>query len=442
MRKFLMFFFLFCSMFTFSKELKFKFFANGKTYIITDKDYTDIPVEYIDNQFMIFKFKIINNGLSDDNYILEIKHDNKKYKINGIKEIEHIPLNKTWNYFIGSKNGFIRFSTGKKFYADTIDANNDVQLKPALIDTNIDLLKSSISDFDNRKINKIKLNNKYNLWGRYTTEYNESKFPNYFKTIFIKNIGLKYQQKSKNNTFFKKSIIQNLNIGIDKVYNNSSTGIFLAFGLENSRGYETSKFGDGNKLEILKDKKNGFYVSDTLATMFGIGINHTKSFSNGIYYDALAQISGFNRNMTSHDGQYANSTAFATSLSFETGINKKFNYNMVSITPQVQQIYHYYHQNKFTNSLDITMPKINKHIFDTRFGMKVEHKNFYEKLNIYLDYAKYLNSINMECEFGFDEKINEKFNIHSSLSYQQEIYNKNFKSNINKKIKSNLGIIY
>lgn len=45
MRKFLMFFFLFCSMFTFSKELKFKFFANGKTYIITDKDYTDIPVE-------------------------------------------------------------------------------------------------------------------------------------------------------------------------------------------------------------------------------------------------------------------------------------------------------------------------------------------------------------------------------------------------------------
>lgn len=95
MRKFLMVFFLFCSMFTFSKELKFKFFANGKTYIITDKDYTDIPVEYIDNQFMIFKFKIINNGLSDDNYILEIKHDNKKYKINGIKEIEHIPLNKT-----------------------------------------------------------------------------------------------------------------------------------------------------------------------------------------------------------------------------------------------------------------------------------------------------------------------------------------------------------
>ena len=129
--------------------------------------------------------------------------------------------------------------------------------------------------------------------------------------------------------------------------------------------------------------------------MFGIGINHTKSFSNGIYYDTLAQISGFNRNMTSHDGQYANSTAFATSLSFETGINKKFNYNMVSITPQVQQIYHYYHQNKFTNSLDITMPKINKHIFDTRFGMKVEHKNFYEKLNIYLDYAKYLNSINI-----------------------------------------------
>lgn len=436
MNKFLTILIAFISTFTFSKELRFKLFykETGKTYIITDKEYTEIQIKDNNNKIVNLKLKIVDKGLHDSNYTFEAIENNKYHCT--------FSLNKEANYW---KNYFI-FSNKYKVFIDFIDLNNYMPLTPALVDTNIDLLKSSISDFDNRKISKVKLNDKYNLWSRYSLEYNEHKFVSHLKNTFIKNVGLefKYTQSPKG-PFLKKSIIQTLNVGIDRVYKNSSTGIFLTLGLENSKGYRFNKFGEGNKFEMIKDTKNGFYTADTVATMFGVGLSHSNSFSNGIYYDILAQASTFNRKMTSHDNQSANSRSYAISVSGELGAKINVTPDF-SITPQVQQIYHYYHQNKFTNSVDITMPAQNEHIFNTRLGVKVGYKDIYGKVNTYLDYNKELNSVSVEGEVGLNKKINDKFNLHTSVAYQKEVYNRELKRlkkyTPQKKVKLNLGISY
>ena len=422
------------STFTFSKELRFKIFLEepGESYIITDKEYTEIPVKDNNNNILHWKLKAVDKGLHDSIYTIEAIVNNKYHTFS---------LNKEHDY---GRNGAFIFPNGYKVFVNLIDLNNYEQLAPALADTNVDLLKSSISDFDNRKISKVKLNNKYNLWSRYSLEYNEHKFASHnLKNTFIKNVGLefKYTQSPKG-PFLKKSIIQTLNVGIDRVYKNSSTGIFLTLGLENSKGYRYSKFGEGNKFEIIKDTKNGFYTADTVATMFGVGLSHSNSFSNGIYYDILAQASTFNRKMTSHDNQSANSRSYAISVSGELGAKINVTPDF-SITPQVQQIYHYYHQNKFTNSVDITMPAQNEHIFNTRLGVKVGYKDIYGKVNTYLDYNKDLNSVSVEGEVGLNKRINDKFNLHTSVAYQQEVYKRKLKRYPpQKKVKLNLGISY
>lgn len=426
------------STFTFSKELRFKLFykETGKTYIITDKEYTEIPIKD-GNSTKIFKLKIVDKGLHDSNYTVESIEDNKYHRTFNLSKVSYFGD----IYFEITHNGnTVRMNT------NYINLNNCIQLTPALVDTNVDLLKSSISDFDNRKINKVKLNDKYNLWSRYSLEYNEHKFVSHLENTFIKNVGLefKYTQSPKG-PFLKKSIIQTLNVGIDRVYKNSSTGIFLTLGLENSKGYRFNKLGEGNKFEIIKDTKNGFYTADTVATMFGVGLSHSNSFLNGIYYDVLAQASTFNRKMTSHDNQSANSRSYAISVSGELGAKINVTPDF-SITPQVQQIYHYYHQNKFTNSVDITMPAQNEHIFNTRLGVKVGYKDIYGKVNTYLDYNKELNSVSVEGEVGLNKRINDKFNLHTSVAYQKEVYNRELKRlkkyPPQKKVKLNLGISY
>lgn len=426
------------STFTFSKEIRFKLFYKeaGKTYIITDKEYTEISIKDNNNKTVNLKLKIVDKGLHDSNYTIEAIEDNKYHRTCNLSKVSYFG-----ELFYDTKNNV------RIFYVHHINLNNYAQLAPALADTNVDLLKSSISDFDNRKISKVKLSNKYNLWSRYSLEYNEHKFASHnLKNTFIKNVGLefKYTQSPKG-PFLKKSIIQTLNVGIDRVYKNSSTGIFLTLGLENSKGYRFNKFGEGNKFEIIKDTKNGFYTADTVATMFGVGLSHSNSFSNGIYYDILAQASTFNRKMTSHDNQSANSRSYAISVSGELGAKINVTPDF-SITPQVQQIYHYYHQNKFTNSIDITMPAQNEHIFNTRLGVKVGYKDIYGKVNTYLDYNKDLNSVSVEGEVGLNKRINDKFNLHTSVAYQQEVYNRELKRlkryTPQKKVKLNLGISY
>lgn len=425
------------STFTFSKELRFKIFLKepGESYIITDKEYTEISVKYDNDKISHWKLKAVDKGLHDSNYTIELI-ENNKYN-------HTFSLNKESNYW---ESSFI-FPNGYKVFINFIDLNSYTQLAPALADTNADLLKSSISDFDNRKISKVKLNDKYNLWSRYSLEYNDHKFETHnLKYTFIKNVGIEFKHiPSKRKVFIKKSIIQTLNVGIDRVYKNSSTGIFLTLGLENSKGYEFYKLREGNKFEIIKDKKNGFYTADTVATMFGVGLSHSNSFSNGIYYDILAQASTFNRKMTSHDNQSANSRSYAISVSGELGAKINVTPDF-SITPQLQQIYHYYHQNKFTNSVDITMLAQNEHIFNTRLGVKVGYKDIYGKVNTYLDYNKELNSVSVEGEVGLNKRINDKFNLHTSVAYQQEVYNRESKKDkinpLQKKIKLNLGISY
>lgn len=442
MKKFLTILIAFISTFTFSKEIRFKLFyrETGKTYIITDKEYTEVPIHNnYNNKTVPFKFKIIDKGLSDNKYIIEAK-----YNIGGVNK-----TNQIYFFKIGDAmpDFYIKFTPGSKVYMDILNLNNHLQLSPALADTNVDLLKSSISDFDNRKISKVKLNDKYNLWNRYSLEYNDYKFVTHnLKNTFVKNVGLEFKHTpSQREVFIKKSIIQTLNVGIDRVYKNSSTGIFLTLGLENSKGYTFGKFGEGNKFEIIKSPKNGFCTADTVATMFGVGLSHSNSFSNGIYYDILAQASTFNRKMTSHDNKFANSRSYAISVSGELGAKINVTPDF-SITPQVQQIYHYYHQNKFTNSVDITMPAQNEHIFNTRLGVKVGYKDIYGKVNTYLDYNKDLNSVSVEGEVGLNKRINDKFNLHTSVAYQKEVYNRELKRlkkyPPQKKVKLNLGISY
>lgn len=416
----------------FSKELSFKMMVGDKIYRLSGNKPTDISVEYQNHPSTEMTVKVINTGLAEDYFILEFEFktgNNKKALVKFPKS--NIALWRSLTY-TGKPNKEIIF------YKE----NNSVQLMPAILDDNRDFLVSSIKNVDNRKNNILKLNDDYLFWGNYSITYLKKDFLGLRKVGFIKNKGLEFVKKDKLGRIYKKqSVMQHFNIGIDKIgENNSLTGAYLIFGLEDTKNFRTNYV---NKNLELKNNENGVYTADTVAAMFGIGVNRTQKFSNGIYYDALAQISTFNRKMSSHDGQYAKSRSYAVSASLETGV--KFNVNSnFSITPQVQQVYHYYMQKSFVDSNDTEMPNINQNIFNTRLSLKTTYKNIYGKVSTYLDYDKALNTVDIEGELGYIGKVKDCINVNSSISLKKEVYNiRNIKNNFdNYSIKLNLGISY
>lgn len=416
----------------FSKELSFKMRVGDKIYRLYENKPTDISVKYQNHPSTEMTVKVINTGLDEDYFILEFEFKTGNNK----KALVKFPKSNTtlWRSltYTGKPNKEIIF------YKE----NNSVQLMPAILDDNRDFLVSSIKNVDNRKNNILKLNDDYLFWGNYSITYLKKDFLGLRKVGFIKNKGLEFVKKDKLGRIYKKqSVMQHFNIGIDKIgKNNSLTGAYLIFGLENAKNFRTNYY---DKNLELKNDENGVYTADTVATMFGIGVNRTQKFSNGIYYDALAQISTFNRKMSSHDGQYAKSRSYAVSASLETGV--KFNVNSnFSITPQVQQVYHYYMQKSFVDSNDTEMPNINQNIFNTRISLKSTYKNIYGKVSTYLDYDKALNTVDIEGELGYIGKVKDCINVNSSISLKKEVYNiRNIKNNFdNYSIKLNLGISY
>lgn len=420
---------MFFSTVVFSKELSFKMRVGDKIYRLSENKPIEFDYKYQDGTSDRMSAKIINTGLDKDYFIIEFEIKKNKYTINFTKHI------------LGSTTA-IKFNkkTGKKikFYKE----NNSFQLLPAVLDDNRDFLVSSIKNVDNRRNNVLKLNDDYLFWGNYSITYLKKDFRCLRYVRFIKNKGLEFVKRDKPGIILKKqSVMQHFNIGIDKIgKNNSLTGVYLIFGLENTKNFRTNYY---DKNLELKQDENGFYSADTVATMFGIGINRTQKFSNGIYYDALAQISTFNRKMSSHDGQYAKSRSYAVSASLEAGV--KFNVNSnFSITPQVQQVYHYYMQKSFVDSNDTEMPNINQNIFNTRLSLKATYKNIYGKVSTYLDYDKALNTVDIEGELGYIGKVKDCINVNSSISLKKEVYNiRNIKNKFdNYSIKLNLGISY
>lgn len=415
----------------FSKELSFKMRVGDKIYRLYENKPVEFDYKEHDGTFTKMSVNIINTELDKDYFSLEIenkvngtKTEKKFYKYNTYHSIHLTDDTKTAKEFI--------------FYKE----NNSFQLLSAILDDNRDFLISSIKNVDNRKNSVLKLNDDYLFWGNYSITYLKKDFLGLRKIMFIKNKGLEFVKHDKPNRIYKKqSVMQHFNIGIDKIgENNSLTGAYLIFGLEDTKNFRTNYV---NKNLEIKNDENGFYSADTVATIFGIGINRTQKFSNGIYYDALAQISTFNRKMSSHDGQYAKSRSYAVSASLETGV--KFNVNSnFSITPQVQQVYHYYMQKSFVDSNDIEMPNINQNIFNTRLSLKATYKNIYGKVSTYLDYDKALNTVDIEGELGYIGKVKDCINVNSSISLKKEVYNiRNIKNNFdNYSIKLNLGISY
>lgn len=408
----------------FSKELSFKMRVGDKIYRLSENKPIEFDYNNQDGTSTKMSAKIINTELDKESFILEYKFKNNKetYKLNKYSPATTIDL--------GGKK--------IKLYKE----NNSVQLMPAILDDNRDFLVSSIKNVDNRKNNVLKLNDDYLFWGNYSITYLKKDFLGLRTVRFIKNKGLEFVKKDKLGVIYKKqSVMQHFNIGIDKIgKNNSLTGAYLIFGLENTKNFRTNYY---NKNLELKNDENGVYTADTVATMFGIGVNRTQKFSNGIYYDALAQISTFNRKMRSHDGQYAKSRSYAVSTSLETGVKFDVNSNF-SITPQVQQVYHYYMQKSFVDSNDTEMPNINQNIFNTRLSLKATYKNIYGKVSTYLDYDKALNTVDIEGELGYIGEVKDYININSSISLKKEVYNiRNIKNNFdNYSIKLNLGISY
>lgn len=416
----------------FSKELSFKMRVGDKIYRLYENKPTDISVKYQKHPSTEMTVKVINTGLDEDYFILEFEFKTGNNK----KALVKFPKYKTTFWRSLSYTG--KPNKDVIFYKE----NNSFQLLSAILDDNRDFLVSSIKDIDNRKNNVLKLNDDYLFWGNYSITYLKKDFLGLRKIMFIKNKGLEFVKHDKPNRIYKKqSVMQHFNIGIDKIgKNNSLTGAYLIFGLENTKNFRTNYY---NKNLELKNDENGVYTADTVATMFGIGVNRTQKFSNGIYYDALAQISTFNRKMSSHDGQYAKSRSYAVSASLETGV--KFNVNSnFSITPQVQQVYHYYMQKSFVDSNDTEMPNINQNIFNTRLSLKTTYKNIYGKVSTYLDYDKALNTVDIEGELGYIGKVKDCINVNSSISLKKEVYNiRNIKNNFdNYSIKLNLGISY
>lgn len=407
----------------FSKELSFKMRVRDKIYKLYENNPIEFDYTFQDGTSTKMSVKIINTELDKNYFILEIV-----VKTNGNKE----------------EYKFYKYHTSYNIYdgINLYKENNSFQLLSAILDDNRDFLVSSIKNVDNRKNNILKLNDDYLFWGNYSITYLKKDFLGLRKIGFIKNKGLEFVKHDKPNRIYKKqSVMQHFNIGIDKIgENNSLTGAYLIFGLENTKNFRTNYY---DKNLELKNDENGVYTADTVATMFGIGVNRTQKFSNGIYYDALAQISTFNRKMSSHDGQYAKSRSYAVSASLETGV--KFNVNSnFSITPQVQQVYHYYMQKSFVDSNDTEMPNINQNIFNTRLSLKATYKNIYGKVSTYLDYDKALNTVDIEGELGYIGKVEDHININSSISLKKEVYNiRNIKNKFdNYSIKLNLGISY
>lgn len=416
----------------FSKELSFKMRVGDKIYRLSENKPIEFDYNYHDGTSAKKLVKIINTGLENDQFILEIVDKVTNEKTTGTIGKQTIM---DWK--------IIKEGNGKKgeemvFYKE----NNSVQLMPAILDDNRDFLVLSIKNVDNRKNNILKLNDDYLFWGNYSITYLKKDFLGLRVNRFIKNKGFEFVKKDKLGAIYKKqSVMQHFNIGIDKIgKNNSLTGAYLIFGLENAKNFRTNYYN--KNLEFKKDE-NGVYTADTVATMFGIGVNRTQKFSNGIYYDALAQISTFNRKMRSHDGQYAKSRSYAVSASLETGAKFDVNSNF-SITPQVQQVYHYYMQKSFVDSNDTEMPNINQNIFNTRISLKSTYKNIYGKVSTYLDYDKALNTVDIEGELGYIGKVEDCINVNSSISLKKEVYNiRNIKNNFdNYSIKLNLGISY
>lgn len=407
----------------FSKELSFKMRVGDKIYRLSENKPIEFDYKYQDGTSTRMSAKIINTELDKNHFILEIV-----VKTNGNKE----------------EYKFYKYNTRHNIYDGIYlyKENNSFQLLSAILDDNRDFLVSSIKNVDNRKNNILKLNDDYLFWGNYSITYLKKDFLGLRKIMFIKNKGLEFVKHDKPNRIYKKqSVMQHFNIGIDKIgKNNSLTGAYLIFGLENTKNFRTNYY---NKNLELKNDENGVYTADTVATMFGIGVNRTQKFSNGIYYDALAQISTFNRKMRSHDGQYAKSRSYAVSTSLETGVKFDVNSNF-SITPQVQQVYHYYMQKSFVDSNDTEMPNINQNIFNTRLSLKATYKNIYGKVSTYLDYDKALNTVDIEGELGYIGKVEDHININSSISLKKEVYNiRNIKNKFdNYSIKLNLGISY
>lgn len=408
----------------FSKELSFKMRVGDKIYRLSENEPIEFDYKYQNGTSTKMSARIINTELDKESFILEYKFKNNKetYKLNKYSPATTINLG-------GEKI---------KLYKE----NNSVQLMPAILDDNRDFLVLSIKNVDNRKNNVLKLNDDYLFWGNYSITYLKKDFLGLRTVRFIKNKGLEFVKKDKLGVIYKKqSVMQHFNIGIDKIgKNNSLTGAYLIFGLENTKNFRTNYY---NKNLELKNDENGVYTADTVATMFGIGVNRTQKFSNGIYYDALAQISTFNRKMRSHDGQYAKSRSYAVSTSLETGVKFDVNSNF-SITPQVQQVYHYYMQKSFVDSNDTEMPNINQNIFNTRLSLKATYKNIYGKVSTYLDYDKALNTVDIEGELGYIGEVKDYININSSISLKKEVYNiRNIKNNFdNYSIKLNLGVSY
>lgn len=407
----------------FSKELSFKMRVRDKIYKLYENNPIEFDYTFQDSTSTKMSVKIINTELDKNHFILEIV-----VKTNGNKE----------------EYKFYKYNTRHNIYDGIYlyKENNSFQLLSAILDDNRDFLVSSIKNVDNRKNNILKLNDDYLFWGNYSITYLKKDFLGLRKIMFIKNKGLEFVKHDKPNRIYKKqSVMQHFNIGIDKIgKNNSLTGAYLIFGLENTKNFRTNYY---NKNLELKNDENGVYTADTVATMFGIGVNRTQKFSNGIYYDALAQISTFNRKMRSHDGQYAKSRSYAVSTSLETGVKFDVNSNF-SITPQVQQVYHYYMQKSFVDSNDTEMPNINQNIFNTRLSLKATYKNIYGKVSTYLDYDKALNTVNIEGELGYIGEVKDYININSSISLKKEVYNiRNIKNNFdNYSIKLNLGVSY
>lgn len=416
----------------FSKELSFKMRVGDKIYRLSKNKPIEFDYKYQDGTSDRMSAKIINTELDKDYYIIEFENKKNNKKTQGkLKKQNTITLRIVTKDNV--KKGEIMY-----FYKE----NNSFQLLSAILDDNRDFLVSSIKNVDNRKNNVLKLNDDYLFWGNYSITYLKKDFLGLRKIMFIKNKGLEFVKHDKPNRIYKKqSVMQHFNIGIDKIgKNNSLTGAYLIFGLENTKNFRTNYC---NKNLELKNDENGVYTADTVATMFGIGVNRTQKFSNGIYYDALAQISTFNRKMRSHDGQYAKSRSYAVSTSLETGVKFDVNSNF-SITPQVQQVYHYYMQKSFVDSNDTEMPNINQNIFNTRLSLKATYKNIYGKVSTYLDYDKALNTVDIEGELGYIGKVEDHININSSISLKKEVYNiRNIKNKFdNYSIKLNLGISY
>ena len=413
---------------------------DGKVLNTTDTEYTELERitsqgkelatvafmgENQDKDTMRFKLKVKLSGNFHPDQIYKIIAVSKD-KDGTITEIEQLVPRALYGRITTPKFSITQDGDPHKIYGKRgrlILVNNAVHIRPANMDTNLDLIKAGIISHERR----VPVTNEKRGTSWCVNPMIQNRDIMYRGESIILKFPLgedgKFRRMRVMNSFKKISNIHVWAVGRNQVNRDKSiNSIYFLYGRERTRYFTFGIFNE-NIEPIYND--SGFHTADGKKDMFGLGISKTKSFANGWYGDALCQYAFFNRDIyTVNEGvygrQHASMRGQDIGLSLEVGRKIQIHPNW-SVQPEVQYTYHMYHQNAYRDSLEREFGDKNIRDREIRAGIKVQYKWIYAKVNRYFRNSTGAKAhIDTEKEIGIERRINKDYTLRafwSSYSY-------------------------